>query len=410
MVLRMRKRFEVKENKWAPRKWFVEGRENGKRNRKFFKTKAEAKAYVELKNIELENKGREHVEFDSRLRDMAQDCADKLKVFGKTIEDATKHFIAHLDAVEKSCTVAQLVDAVIATKTTECGNGRPASRDYLADLKVRLGRFKKTFAERMVATITTDEIRKWLNGLKDDRTGENLSPLSRGNYARALSVAFSFAIEEKFAPNSPMTLIKKPAAAAGDIGILDVDQARSLLNNASAEILPFFAIGLFAGLRRAEIERLDWSEIDFDSGLIEVTAAKAKGARRRLVPIQPNLREWLMPLRKLSGKVVPDNFRRAFDQARQAAGITEWPGNALRHSFASYHLAHFKNLNALTLEMGHTNSQMLFEHYRELVKPKEAERYWNIRPTPVADIVPITTVESPTQSATRSFSAAYTLP
>jgi integrase len=46
-----------------------------------------------------------------------------------------------------------------------------------------------------------------------------------------------------------------------------------------------------AGLRRAEIERLDWSEIDFESGLIEVTAEKAKAARRRLVTMQPNLRE-----------------------------------------------------------------------------------------------------------------------
>jgi integrase len=320
---------------------------------------------------------------------MAQDCADKLNAFGKTIEDATKHFIAHLNAVEKSCTVAQLVDAVITKKTTECGNGRPASHDYLVDLRVRLGRFKKAFGEQVVAAITSDEIKKWLSGLKDNRTGKNLSPLSRGNYARALGVAFSFAVEEKFAPSNPMTPIKKPAAAAGDIGILDVNQARALLETAPPEILPYFAIGLFAGLRRAEIERLDWSEIDFDSGLIEVTAGKAKAARRRLVLMQPNLHEWLMPLRKLSGKIAPDNFRQAFDQTREAAGIAEWPGNALRHSFASYHLAHFKNQNALAVEMGHTNSNMLFQHYRELVKPKDAERYWKIRPLEKQKIVPL---------------------
>jgi hypothetical protein len=30
--------------------------------------------------------------------------------------------------------------------------------------------------------------------------------------------------------------------------------------------------------------------------------------------------------------------------------------------------------------MGHTDSGMIFNHYRQLVKPKEAERYWNIAP------------------------------
>jgi len=57
-------------------------------------------------------------------------------------------------------------------------------------------------------------------------------------------------------------------------------------------------------------------------------------------------------------------------------------------SFASYHLAHFKDAVALALEMGHTDSGMIFEHYRELVKPKDAERYWSIRPaTEIENVV-----------------------
>jgi hypothetical protein len=102
------------------------------------------------------------------------------------------------------------------------------------------------------------------------------------------------------------------------------------------------------------------------------------------VRIQPNLREWLLPLRKHKGSVTPDNFPKRLDAAREAAGIDDWPDNALRHSFASYHLAHFKDAAALALEMGHTNSGLIFNHYRQLVRPKEAERYWNIMPAPVA--------------------------
>jgi integrase len=60
--------------------------------------------------------------------------------------------------------------------------------------------------------------------------------------------------------------------------------------------------------------------------------------------------------------------------------MTDWPQNALRHSFASYHLARFSDAAALALELGHTNSNLVFQHYRQLVKPKRAERYWKIVP------------------------------
>ena len=107
--------------------------------------------------------------------------------------------------------------------------------------------------------------------------------------------------------------------------------------------------------------------------------------------IQPNLREWLMPFHKHGGKVTPSNcFRQLFEQAREAAGIDEWPVNALRHSFANYHLAHFKNAASTVLEFGHHDSRIMFAHYRELVKPKEGERYRNIRPAATKKIVPMT--------------------
>src|SRR5438034_890188 len=206
-----------------------------------------------------------------------------------------------LKSVERSCTVAALVDEVIAAKKKACGKRqRPASDDYIRiDLKLRLGRFAKEFGERMVATITRLEIDDWLSALKD-RHGENLSPQSRGNYARALGVAFSFAVRRGYAPESPMKGINKPTGD-GKPGILTIEQTALLLESASPEILPYIAIGAFAGLRASEIERLDWRAIDFDENEIAVNSEGKTGERH--VDMLPNLREWLMPLRKLSGKV-----------------------------------------------------------------------------------------------------------
>jgi integrase len=139
------------------------------------------------------------------------------------------------------------------------------------------------------------------------------------------------------------------------------------------------------------LERLDWKEIDLQSGLIEVTAAKAKSARRRFVRIQPNLAKWLQPHARLEGSVTPPNYRELLNAAREAAKIEEWPQNALRHSFASYYLAKFNDAAALALELGHTSAHLVFQHYRQLVRPKQAERYWNIRPAKSANVVAFAT-------------------
>jgi integrase len=88
----------------------------------------------------------------------------------------------------------------------------------------------------------------------------------------------------------------------------------------------------------------------------------------------------LRPHSQLSGNVTPPGYRELLDIAREAAGITEWPQNALRHSFASYHLARFNDAAGLALELGHSNSNLVLQHYRQVVKPRQAERYWKIAP------------------------------
>ena len=81
----------------------------------------------------------------------------------------------------------------------------------------------------------------------------------------------------------------------------------------------------------------------------------------------------------------PENLRTRIEADRDHAGLREnWPTNALRHSFGSYHLAQFKDTAALALEMGNS-PDVIFRHYRELVKPKDAERYWQIKPSASAD-------------------------
>jgi integrase len=254
-----------------------------------------------------------------------------------------------------------------------------ASDRYLSDLRSRLKHFSESFHGKSVAEITSPQIDEWLRSLSD-KNGKRLAPVTRNNFRRVLIVAFNFAKRRGYCVSNPAEESAKAKEIESFVGILTVDETARLLENACREVLPYVAIGAFAGLRRAELERLEWQEVDLHSGLIEVTARKAKSARRRFVRIQPNLAKWLRPHAKVSGNVTPADYRVLLETAREAAGIDQWPQNALRHSFASYHIAKFNDAAALALELGHTNSNLVFQHYRQVVKPKEAERYWKIAP------------------------------
>ena len=96
--------------------------------------------------------------------------------------------------------------------------------------------------------------------------------------------------------------------------------------------------------------------------------------------MQPNLIEWLEPYHSHRGPICPPNHVRRMIEDKRKAGISSWPSNGMRHSFASYHLAAFKDAPSLSLEMGHVRPQTVFAHYREVVRPSEAEKFWRIVP------------------------------
>ena len=343
------------------------------RNRQFFKDRREAETLFKQKQIERENYGTAGLSFTERQRAEYLECAEKLQPFGMTIRDAVNFYLPHLHATGRTCTIAQLVDEVLKIKAAD-----GASERYLRDLRSRLLQFSRSFDGKLVSEITSLQIDEWLRSLTDQETGRTLSPVTRNNFRRVLIVAFNFARSRGYCIENAVEKTARAQVTEGTIGILTVDQTARLLESAAAELKPYVAIGAFAGLRRAELERLDWKEIDLEANLIEVLAKKSKSARRRFVRVQPNLANWLHPYADRSGSVVPSNYRELLDNARKSAAIDEWPQNALRHSFASYHLAKFNDAAALALELGHTNSNLVFQHYRQLVKPKQADRYWHI--------------------------------
>ena len=133
-----------------------------------------------------------------------------------------------------------------------------------------MGQFATAFDGKAVAEITATEIDEWLRGLP-------VAPITRNNFGCVLIVAFNFAKARGYClANHAGETASKAKQIEGEVEILTVNELTRLLESADTKIVPFIAIGAFAGLRRAELERLDWSEVDLPGRLIQVTAKKAK--------------------------------------------------------------------------------------------------------------------------------------
>ena len=347
-------------------------RKNGDKGRLFFKTKAEAEAECRRQKALLERHSREAVGLSQRMMSEIIGIKDELAKYGKTLSDAAKYYIDHLERVRRcNVTVRELADEVLKAKRQD---GRAPK--YIDGLRLYFKRFCQDFADRLIAGITVEELDNWLRALP-------VSPKTRTDYRSNIGVLFSYAAQRRMIELNPVKFTAKPKLIDRPPEIFTVNELTSLLEAAQRTeptVLPMLAIGAFAGLRDAEIKRLHWNEVNLARGFIEVTALKAKSARRRIVPIQPNLAAWLRPYTNMEGPVSPEYARGKLERVRKSAKLMGWPKNGLRHSFASYRLAAIDDAPRVAAELGHTTPQLLYGTYRELVHPGDAESYWKITP------------------------------
>jgi integrase len=354
---------------------------SGRRKRHFKDYNEAEKLYKETEELLL-NQGTGAMAISERLRIEALEGQRILEPYSVTILDAARFYAKHVEAQKKSRPIKDAVSDYIAGARSD---GR--SVRYIGDLCHRLGRFVESFSDRLIASFTTDEVEEWLRSLRKRQKGKPanhravlVGSVSRNTYRRRLMSFFEFAVERKWCPENPIRHVTKAREKPQPVGILTPEEFAKLLEQATAKTLPYWAIGGFAGLRSAELELLEWRDIHFDRGLIEVTASKAKTAQRRFVSIEPALARYLEPYRWNHGKICPVNLRRLLLDDRERAGLSRWPSNALRHSFASYHLGRFENAAKTALQLGHTSAAIVFAHYRELVTPEAAAEYWAIMP------------------------------
>lgn len=371
--------------------WIVRGIVNNKRKRTFYPTKELAERAARKWNQELEREGHRHANMPSALRAEALTQQDRLDralaahpgaigVF--TLTRAVDELLARFDLRTKSIPVAQawqLFQANLDDKVAT-GQARPDSRDGYK----RIERFVTQFASEELCDLSTDRIEKWLEAIRQ-QNGRPYSIVSKNNVRTHLCGFFTFCLKRRWIQVHP--IIDKievfESKEEKRPEILVAEQAARLLQVADSEILPCIAIGLFAGIRPAEVRRLNWEDILWHKNEIDVQAINSKTGSYRFVPMPANLVEWLAPYRTATGKIwtkSKSNLEKRITAAGVAAGIASWPTDGLRHSYGSHHYAAHKNAPLTAACMGHETTGMLFDRYNNRRSQDEGLAYFQIRP------------------------------
>jgi integrase len=367
-------------------KYIVTGYTNGQRIRSFFRTKLEAETFAEQKNIELQNFGHELSFMPAALRTEAMVWDKRLAPFGMTIGRACQDWLDHNDWRSKSVLVKDGIEAFFAEIDRQLAANEISDRHY-ETLRSAIRKLLPDFGSSHICDLAPETLNKWL-------VSQPVNATTRNNIRRNLSVFFTFAVDNIWIENNPIRKVKpvntKRLRAATKVCIYTPEQAAAILLHADNDLVPFFAIGMFAGLRTSEIERLDWRHILWDERLIDVEGGNSKTGKPRFVPMTDNLAEWLVPYRNSHGEVAPHRDERRRKRVRDRAGIpSKGMGNAMRHSYCSYHFNLHDDAPETSKNAGHMTPTQLFSNYHHRVKKTACERYFSIRPQDAQNILKV---------------------
>jgi integrase len=347
--------------------------------RTFHECQAEALATAEQLERIMKNEGaRGFADLSPEQRGDAAEAIAILAEYDVTLVTSARAYVAALK-IERGRSIGPTVTEALAgyLKAKEAETERAElSRYTYWELCSKGNKIRDYFGEKRISEIDHAGIGEFLAQL-------HLKPRGKANVLLKLGQFLNWAVGQKMIAANPATGINVKVPKR-EVEILTVKEAKALLRAAeesehAANVVPYLAVSLFAGLRPFEAQQLRYEQIDFRTRQIKVLAQTSKTRETRFVEIEPLLMDWLKPYRKNTGQIVGPGFRKDWDTVRRSAGITSWPVDVLRHMFGSHWLAVHKNRADLAERMGNS-VQIIKRNYRRAIPKQIAEQYWKLRP------------------------------
>lgn len=125
-------------------------------------------------------------------------------------------------------------------------------------------------------------------------------------------------------------------------------------------------LALDSGMRRGEIFKLEWADIDFDNKVIEIWATNTKTERDRLAPLSQRAKEMLEEIKKSSSGKYPFPYfdiKKSFNRIKDIAKVDDLEFKDFRRTAISRWLIQGTPSAFAGKLAGHTQLKTTFTHY-----------------------------------------------
>jgi integrase len=381
MISKMSRRIGLRPSKSSDRAWIVNIPAKisltGKRQRQFFKNKGEAETFCQQQRQRVGNYGTAATILSPGQLEEAAAAFEILKPLKATLNEVVRQYLNWRKQSASSVPFKELFEIFLSAKSKH-------SKKYLTGLKHTHSRFS-SLDEMNASEITPLDLENQM---------KRMTASVRNASLRNLKAVFNSGVKRGHLAENPIEKLDFAKISRKEVVTLTPKQSRALVESAAQDLglLPYHVIGLFAGVRPNEMERLAWNDVDLTEKHIEVRAEVSKSRRRRIIDMEEPLVAWLNYYIQRGGSTQGDvvsktNLRNRLRKIRSNASLNKWHQDVMRHTYASFWLAKNSDINRLTLYMGHETTAMLWKHYHKAVKKKEAEDYWNIKPPQKKNVI-----------------------
>lgn len=253
-------------------------------------------------------------------------------------------------------------------------------RNYLSDL-VQFNQFllQRNLCREADGTVDVRKVdihvvRTYLAALTRNRKKSSM-----GRKLAALKGFFRYLLGIRHIEKDPLRLIHSPKQEKPLPNFLSVDDVFQLLDaikvNSSLDVRDRAMLEVFysTGIRASELVGLNWSDVDFQLGIVRVVG---KGSKERIVPIgavalqrlqdygQEVRQKWHLPckgensvfLNRRGDRITTRSVARVVEKHLREAGIAVKMGpHGLRHSFATHLLNSGADLRVIQELLGHAS-------------------------------------------------------
>lgn len=143
---------------------------------------------------------------------------------------------------------------------------------------------------------------------------------------------------------------------------LQKSQVKALIKGCAPHLKPMVLVELNSGMRRGELLRLKWSNVDFDNNVIRLKPEQTKTSKGRAIPMNSILKATLKSIKrnpnseyifcKKDGSPYGD-IKKSFATALRKANIKDFRFHDLRHHYASMLVMNEVNIRVVQDLLGH---------------------------------------------------------